>query len=70
MTTITTITATSALVISIGNLAFSVYQYRILHKVRISEKATSLMRVAKDLRLKSDAARAQDRVHRPCTRLR
>lgn len=50
----TTVTAVIALVISIGNLAFSIYQYRILQRVRIGEKATSLVRVAHDLRRKSE----------------
>lgn len=49
-----TVAAVVALIISIGSLAFSIYQYRILHKVRISEKATSLIRVAQDLRRKSE----------------
>lgn len=50
----TSVTAIVALVISLGSLAFSIYQYRILHRVRIGEKATSLLRVAQDLRRKSD----------------
>ncbi len=50
----TAVTAIVALVISIGSLAFSIYQYRILHRVRISEKATSLVRLAQDLRRKSE----------------
>jgi len=49
----TAATAILALVISIGSLIFSVYQYRILHRVRISEQATSLIRLAQDLRRKS-----------------
>ena len=50
----TTATAIIALVISLGSFAFSLYQYRILHRVRISEKATSLIRVAQELRRKSE----------------
>lgn len=50
----TTATAIIALVISLVSFAFSLYQYRILHKVRISEKATSLIRVAQELRRKSE----------------
>lgn len=49
-----TATAIIALVISLGSFAFSIYQYRILHRVRISEKATSLIRVAQELRRKSE----------------
>lgn len=50
----TTVAAVIALVISIGSLAFSIYQYRILHRVRVSEKATSLICAAQDLRRKSE----------------
>lgn len=49
-----TVTAIIALVISLGSFAFSIYQYRILHRGRISEKATSLIRVAQELRRKSE----------------
>ena len=50
----TTVTAIVALVISLGSLGFSIYQYRILHRMRISEKASSLLRLAQDLRRKSE----------------
>lgn len=50
----TTMIAIVALVISIASLAFGVYQYRILHSVRTSEKATALVRLAQDLRRKSE----------------
>lgn len=50
----TTVIAIVALVISIASLAFGVYQYRILHRVRMSEKATALVRLAQDLRRKSE----------------
>lgn len=50
----TTVTAIVALVISIGSLAFGIYQYRMLHKIRAREKATSLLRLAQDLRRKSE----------------
>jgi len=43
-----------ALLISVASLAFGIYQYRILHRVRVSEKATSLLRFAQDLRRKSE----------------
>jgi hypothetical protein len=50
----TTVIALVALVISVASLAFGVYQYRILHKVRMGEKATALVRLAQDLRRKSE----------------
>ena len=50
----TTVIAIVALVISIASLAFGVYQYRILHRVRMSEKATALIQLAQDLRRKSE----------------
>ena len=50
----TTVIAIVALVISIASLTFGVYQYRILHRVRMSEKATALVRLAQDLRRKSE----------------
>lgn len=50
----TTVTAIVALVLSLASLAFSIYQYRILHRVRISEKANSLLRSAQELRRKSE----------------
>lgn len=50
----TTITAIVALIISIGSLVFSIYQYRILHRIRVGERATSLLRLAQDLRRKSE----------------
>jgi hypothetical protein len=43
-----------ALLISVASLAFGIYQYRILHRVRVREKATSLLRLAQDLRRKSE----------------
>jgi hypothetical protein len=49
----TTATAIIALLISIASLAFGVYQYRILHRVRVREKATALLRLMHDLRRKS-----------------
>lgn len=45
-------TAVIALVISFGSFAFSVYQYRILHLVRVAEKSNLLIRFACDLRRK------------------
>lgn len=48
-----TATAILALLMSIASLAFGIYQYRILHRVRASEKATSLLRLAYKLRGKS-----------------
>jgi hypothetical protein len=48
------VTAVVALVISLASLAFSIYQYRVLHRVRISEKSSSLLRSAQDLRRKSE----------------
>jgi len=50
----TAVTATVALLISLASLAFSVYQYRILHKVRVGEKASAMLRLAYDLRRKSE----------------
>ena len=50
----TIVIAIVALIISLGSFAFNIYQYRILHKVRVGEKATSLIRVAQDLRRKSE----------------
>lgn len=50
----TAIAAIVALVISLASLAFGVYQYRILHRVRKNERATSLIRCAQDLRRKSE----------------
>jgi len=47
------VTAVVALLISIASLTFGIYQYRILHRVRVREKATSLLRFAQDLRRKS-----------------
>jgi len=47
-------TSVLALLLSLASLAFSVYQYRILHRVRVSEKATALLRLAYDLRRKSE----------------
>ncbi len=47
-------TAVLALLLSLASLAFSVYQYRILHRVRVSEKATALLRLVHDLRRKSE----------------
>jgi len=49
----TTATAVLALLISIASLAFGIYQYRILHTVRVGEKATALLRLAHDIRRKS-----------------
>lgn len=49
----TTATAILALLLSVASLVFSVYQYRILHKVRVSEKASAILRFAYDLRRKS-----------------
>jgi len=49
-----TITAIVAILISISSLAFSIQQYRILHKVRIGEKVSSVLRSAYDLRRKSE----------------
>ena len=49
----TTATAVLALIIAIASLAFSIYQYRILHRVRVGEKATALLRLAHDIRRKS-----------------
>ncbi|UUZ71250.1 hypothetical protein LP415_19270 [Polaromonas sp. P1(28)-8] len=49
-----TVTAIIALIISVGSLIFSIYQYRILHRMRTSEKATLLLRLAQDLRRKSE----------------
>jgi hypothetical protein len=50
----TAVTAIVALVISLASLAFGVYQYRILHRVRKNERATLLIRCAQDLRRKSE----------------
>lgn len=50
----TAATAIVALVISLGSMAFSIYQYRILQRIRIGERATSLLRLAQDLRRKSE----------------
>ena len=50
----TTTIAVIALLISVASFAFGIYQYRILHQVRISEKATSIVRFAHDLRRKSE----------------
>lgn len=50
----TTVTATVALIISLGSLAFSIYQYRILHKVRVGEKVASLISMVQNLRRKSE----------------
>ena len=53
----TAATAIIALLISLVSLAFSIYQYRTLHRVRVSEKTTSLLRLAYDLRRKSQDLR-------------
>ncbi|WP_093288684.1 hypothetical protein [Solimonas aquatica] len=50
----TAVTATIALLISLASFAFSVYQYRILQKVRVGEKASVMLRLAYDLRRKSE----------------
>ena len=50
----TTIIAVLALLISLGSLAFGIYQYRILHRVRVQEKATSILKFAHDVRRKSE----------------
>ena len=50
----TTIIAVLALLISVGSLAFGIYQYRIVHRVRVREKAISILRFAHDLRRKSE----------------
>jgi hypothetical protein len=52
MTTIPVI-AIVALIISVTSLGFSIYQYRILHRIRMNERATALIRLAQDLRRKS-----------------
>ncbi|MEQ1596489.1 MAG: hypothetical protein ABL985_15470 [Casimicrobium sp.] len=52
MTTIPVI-AIVALIISVTSLGFSIYQHRILHQVRMNERATALIRLAQDLRRKS-----------------
>jgi hypothetical protein len=49
----TTAIAILALLISLASLGFSVYQYRVLHRVRVGEKATTLLRLAQDLRRKT-----------------
>ena len=53
----TIVTAIVALVISVASLAFSIFQYRILHRVRTAEKATSLLRLVQELRRKSEDLR-------------
>lgn len=50
----TTVIAIVALVVSIVSLAFGVYQYRVLQRVRMNEKVTALVRLAQDLRRKSE----------------
>ena len=50
----TTIIAALALFISLGNLAFGIYQYRILHLVRVKEKATTVLKFAHDVQRKSE----------------
>ena len=50
----TTVVAILALFISLGNLAFGIYQYRILHRVRFKEKATTILKFAHDIRRKSE----------------
>ena len=50
----TIIIATLALFISLGSLALSIYQYRILHRVRVKEKATTILKFAHDVRRKSE----------------
>ena len=50
----TTIIAILALCISLGSLAFGIYQYRILHQVRVKEKATAILKFAHDVRRKSE----------------
>lgn len=47
-------TAIAALAISISSLAFGIYQYRVLHGVRVGEKANALLRLACDLRRTSE----------------
>jgi len=47
-------TAIAALITSISSFAFGIYQYRILHGVRVGEKANSLLRFACELRKKSE----------------
>mgnify|MGYP000034000032 CR=1 FL=1 len=42
-----------ALTISIVGFLFNIYQYRIMQKIRVVEKATSLIRFSKDIRRKS-----------------
>ena len=42
-----------ALTISIVGFLFNIYQYRIMQKIRVAEKATSLIRFSKDIRRKS-----------------
>ena len=50
----TTVIAVLALFISLGNLAFGIYQYWILHRVRVKEKATTILKFAHDVRRKSE----------------
>ena len=50
----TTIIAALALFISLGSLAFGIYQYHILHQVRVKEKATTILKFAHDVRRKSE----------------
>ena len=49
-----TVTPIVALLISLASFAFSIYQYRLLHQVRVGEKASALLRFAYDLRRKSE----------------
>jgi len=49
-----TATAVTALLISIISLAFGIYQYRVLQRIRVGERRTSLLRFAYDLRRKSE----------------
>ena len=46
-------TSILALLISVASLAFGIYQYRILHTIRVREKGTTLLRLTYELRRKS-----------------
>lgn len=49
----TAVTAIAALIISIASFAFSIYQYRSLHLVRVGEKTSALQRLSHELRRKT-----------------
>jgi FtsZ-binding cell division protein ZapB len=52
-----TVLAIIALVVSIGSLGFGIYQYRILDRIRLREKANNLLRTVHTMQRRSEELR-------------